>query len=217
MAELASGQVTTEDRTSTGDAIVDFPTKLAWLLLLAVPVAALALQTLIDWIPVRHERPVVRALSLSSGVLLGVVILASIAGIRFVSLTANLWALGAAYFAYCFLVFGIGRLPLSGMQRHTALIIGALPVVYGYFLSTVGLLAIMFTVGAYAKPSQETRLATNLVCTRVEGGGPSGGYALHVHREWPLAPLLHRQVKVIAAKTEFYGPPDCNALRGIPL
>ncbi|ADG11229.1 hypothetical protein B7G68_14225 [Caulobacter segnis] len=196
---------------------MDFLTKLAWILLLVAPAAALMAQAVIDWIPARLQRTTVQALSVSLGVLLGVVALASFAGVRFVPLAANIWTLGAAYFAYCFLAFGIGRLPLRGMPRNVALILAALPIAFGYFLSTVGLLAIMFTVGAYATASKETRLATNLVCTRIEGGGPSGGYALHIHRQWPLLPVLHRQVKVIAAKNEYYGPPDCEALRGTKL
>lgn len=196
---------------------MDFLTKLAWILLLAAPVAALALQTLINWLPARFQRPAIRALSRSLAALLGVVVLANFAGVRFLPLAANIWTLGAAYFAYCFLAFGIGRLPLSGIQKNSALIIAALPVAYGYFFATVGLLAIMFIVGAYATPSKTTRLSENLVCTRIEGGGPSGGYELHVHREWPLAPVLHRQVKVIAAKNEYYGPRDCEALRGTKL
>lgn len=196
---------------------MDFPSKLAWLLLLAAPIAALALQAAIDWAPARFERTVVKPLSLSAGAVLTVVMLASLSGVRFVSLTANLWALGAAYFAYCLLVFGIGRLPLGVMLRNTAVTIGVLPIAFDYFLGTVGLLGIMFAIGAYAAPSKETRLANNLVCTRIEGDGPSGGYELHIHREWPLAPALHRQVKVIAAKNEYYGPRDCEALRGMTL
>lgn len=217
MAQLVTGSLTTEDRALCGDAIVDFPTKLAWILLLAAPVAALALQAAIDWGPARVERTVVKPLSLSACAVLGVVTLASFSGVRFVSLTANLWALGAAYFAYCLLVFGIGRLPLSAILRNTAVSIGVLPIAFGYFLGTVGLLGVMFIVGAYSSPSTETRLARNLVCTRTEGGGPSGGYELHIHREWPLAPVLHRQVKVIAAKNDYYGPRDCEALRGTAL
>lgn len=191
--------------------------KLAWILLLAAPVAALALQALIDQLPARHQGSMVRILSAFLGALLAVVILASLASVRFVPLIANLWTLGAAYFAYCFLAFGVGRLPLRGMARSSALIIGALPVAYGYVLGSVGLLGLLFMVGSYANPPKETRLATNLVCTRIEGGGPSGGYALHVHRKWPLLPVLHRQVRVIAAKNENYGPADCDALRGTRL
>lgn len=217
MVELARASRTTEDRAFSGDAIVDYPTRLAWILLLAAPVAALALQALVDWAPARLERTIAKPLFLSAAAILGVVMLASLAGVRFVSLTANLWALGATYFAYCLLVFGIGRLPVGGLLRNTALIIAVLPIAFGYFLSTVGLLGVMFAVGAYASPSKETRLAKNLVCTRIEGGGPSGGYELHIHREWPLAPVLHRQVKVIAAKNEYYGPRDCEALRGTTL
>ncbi|USQ94251.1 hypothetical protein [Caulobacter sp. RL271] len=162
--------------------------KLVWILLLAAPVAALALRTLINRLPARSQEAAAKPLSLVLGVFLVVVILANLAGIRFVPLIANIWTLAAAYFAYCFLAFGIGRLPLPGLVRSLALVVSALPIAFGYFLGSVGLLGLMFMVGSYANPSKETRLATDLVCTRIDGGGPSGGYALHVHREWAAAP-----------------------------
>jgi hypothetical protein len=193
---------------------VDALLKLVWILLLAAPVAALGLQALIDRLPARGQGSAAKLLSLILGAFLVVVILANLAGIRFVPLIANIWTLAAAYLAYCFLAFGVGRLPLPGMVRSTALIVGVLPIAFGYFLGSVGLLGLMFMVGSYANPSKETRLATDLVCTRIDGGGPSGGYALHVHREWPLLPLLHRQVRVIAAKNEYEGPAQCADLIG---
>lgn len=196
---------------------MDAQLKLIWVLLLAAPIAALALQALIDRLPARHEEVTARLLSITLGGFLALVFLANLAGIRFVPLMANIWTLVAAYFAYCFLAFGVGRLPLRGMVRSSAMIVAALPIAFGYFMSSVGLLALFFMVGSYANPSKETRLATNLVCTRIEGGGPSGGYALHVHREWPLLPLLHRQVRVIAAKNEYEGPAQCADLIGRPL
>lgn len=191
--------------------------KLIWSLLLATPVAALALQALIDRARTEHQGPAARFLSVALGGLLVVVFLANLAGIRFVPLMTNIWTLVAAYFAYCFLVFGIGRLPLRGMIRSSAMIVGALPIAFGYFMCSIGLLGLFFMIGSYANPSKETRLAANLVCTRIEGGGPSGGYALHVHREWPLLPLLHRQVRVITAKNEYEGPAQCRDLIGRPL
>lgn len=193
------------------------PETLAWILLLATPVAALTLQALIDRLPARHQGSTARFLSIALGALLTVVILANLAGIRFVPLMANIWTLATAYFAYCFLAFGIGRLPLRGMARPSAMIAGALPIAFGYFMSSVGALGLLFMVGSYANPSKETQLAANLVCTRIEGGGPSGGYALHIHREWPLLPVLHRQVRVIAAKNEYEGPAQCADLIGRPL
>lgn len=191
--------------------------KLAWILLLIAPVAALVLQASIDRLPSRHQGPTARFLSIVLSALLAVVILATLAGVRFVPLMANILSLGAGYFAYCFLAFGIGRLRLPGMVRSSALIVGALPIAFGYFLGSIGLLGLMFMVGSYANPSKETQLAANLVCTRIEGGGPSGGYALHVHREWPQLPVLHRQVRVIAAKNEYEGPAQCADLIGRPL
>lgn len=193
------------------------PETLAWILLLAAPAAALALRALIDRLPARHRRPTARFLSIALGAVLTVVFLANLAGIRFVPLVANIWTLAVAYFAYCFLAFGIGRLPLPGMVRSSALVVAALPIAFGYFLGSVGALGLLFMAGSYANPSKETQLAANLVCTGIEGGGPSGGYALHVHREWPLLPVLHRQVRVITAKNEYEGPAQCADLIGRPL
>jgi hypothetical protein len=210
LAELARPQNSTEDRDIIGDAIVDAAT-LAWTLLLATPVAALALRALIGRLRPGREAVVAAVLA----IILASVVLPGWAGIRFVPLIANIWTLAAAYFAYCFLVFCIARLPLRGMARASAMIIGALPIAFGYFLGSVGLLGLMFVIGSYAKPPEETmRLTANLVCTRIEGGGPSGGYELHVHREWLLTPLLHREVAVIGAKNEYEGWPVCAELRG---
>jgi len=171
------------------------PVMLVWALLLAAPVAALLLQGLARLLPPRRYAQVVAA----TAVFLALVVAAGLAGIRFVPVLANIWTLAAAYLAYAFLVFSIGRLPWPRMARGTALVVGALPIAHGYFMGTVGLLALMFVAGEYVEPPEQTlRLNHNVTCIVTDGGGLDSVYNLRLHHEWPLAPLLRRQIDVIS-------------------
>lgn len=192
------------------------PVTLVWALLLAAPIAALLLQALVRPLAPRLYAATVAA----AAIFFGMVVVAGLAGIRFVPVMANVWTLGAAYGAYAFLVFSAGRLPWPKAARYTAIVLGALPIAYGYFFGSVGLLALMFVAGEYVDPPRQTvRLSQTITCVMTEGGGLDTTYNLRLHHEWPQAPLLHRQIKVISVgegrlnKT----PADCAELRDHPL
>lgn len=195
-------------------------TKLIWILLLSAPAAALVAHLLINSLPPLFQRRVAKTLAVLSAALLIVVLLAAVAGIRFVPILANIWMLAAAYFGYSFLVLAIERLPSRRMIRLTALVFAALPIAYGYFMSSVGLLALTFTAGLYVDPPLQTvRLNANTICVMTNSGWLDSGHFLRVHHEWPLLPLLHRQTQVIPLNIErpSAGLTDCNTLRGTKL
>lgn len=188
------------------------PLILVWLLLLAAPIAALLLQTLARRLPQRAYVVTVVA----SAVFLGAIVAAAMAGIRFVPVLANIWMLATAYAAYAFLVFSIGRLPWPAMARYSALVVASLPIAHGYFMGSVGLLALMFVAGEYVDPPRQTfRLSQNTTCVLTEGGGLDTAYTLRLHHEWPQAPWLHRQIDtaMVGEGRESQIAADCAELR----
>jgi len=192
------------------------PVTLVWALLLGAPIAALLLQTLARSLAPRSYK----ATAIATAAFLCAVVAAGMTGIRFVPVLANVWTLAAAYAAYAFLVFSIGRLPWPRTARHAAIVLGALPIAYGYFLGSVGLLGLMFTAGEYVDPPKQTlRLSQNITCVMTEGGGLDSVYSLRLHQEWPLAPLLHLQTKVISVEEGRLNQAaaDCAELRDRPL
>jgi hypothetical protein len=181
---------------------------LVWTLLLGAPVAGFVLQRL------AAETLTPRRYAMVAAILAGFIVLvigACMLDIRFVPILPNVLVPAAAYVAYVFLLFSIRKLPWPPTSRAATFLIAGLPVALGYFLGTVGGLGVLFIAGEYAKPRQFVKLEANMVCTQVEGGGPSGGYALHIHREWPLAPLLHRKVRTLSFKN---AGESCEGLRG---
>jgi hypothetical protein len=142
------------------------------------------------------------------------VILAVALGVRFISLTANIATLAISYAAYVVLVLSLSSRIRSPIAGRLVLAVTLIPVAFGYFLGTIGALGLLFSVGEFEGPTSATRLAPGLVCVRTEGGGPSGGYTLRVHREWSLAPFLHREVRTLGFDNEGEGPASCDALRG---
>ena len=195
--------------------------KLIWILLLSAPVAALIAQILVKVLPSSLQMNIAKALLWASIVWLVAMGLAGCTGVRFVPILANIWALAIAYFAYCFLAFATGWLPWHRTARLTTLAVATLPIAYGYFMGTVGLLALTFEADRYIDPPLQTvGLDANTVCimTNAEGWLDTV-HLLRVHKEWQLAPILHRQTQVIPVTTEqpSAGPTDCEALRGRPL
>ena len=188
------------------------PVILVWTLLLGAPIAGLLLQALARRLPLRAYLATVAA----TAVFLGVVTAAGMIGIRFVPVLANIWILATAYAAYAFLVFSIGRLPWPAMARYGALIVAALPIAHGYFMGSVGLLALMFVASEYVDPPRQTlRLNQNITCLLTEGGGLDTAYTLRLHHEWPLAPWLHRQTDtaLVEEGRESQIAADCAELR----
>lgn len=188
------------------------PLMLVWTLLLGAPIAALLLQALARRLTPRAYVATVAA----SALFLGAVIAAGLAGIRFVPVLANIWILAMAYAAYAFLVFSIGRLPWPAMARYSALVVAALPIAHGYFMGSIGLLALMFVAGEYVDPPRQTlRLSQNTTCVLTEGGGLDTAYTLRLHHEWPLTPWLHRQTDaaLVGEGRESQIAADCAELR----
>lgn len=190
------------------------PATLAWMLLLGAPVVGGGLHLAVrDRLSTEPRRAMMWLLS--AGV--GLAILAAAFGVRFVSLTANIIVAAIAYGAYVLLVLSLSAMRRSSVAKHIILAVALIPVAFGYFLGTIGALGLRFTVGEFEAQANTTSLAPGLTCVRTEGGGPSGGYTLRVHREWPLAPFLHREVRALGFSKEGKGPASCDALRGRPL
>ncbi|ATC32371.1 hypothetical protein CA606_08405 [Caulobacter vibrioides] len=186
---------------------------LAWMLLLGAPVVGACLHLAIkDRLSTRSRLAFMGLLA----AVVGLAILAVAFGVRFVSLTANIATLAAVYAAYVALALSLSSRIRSPIAGRLILAVTLIPVVFGYFLGTVGALGLLFTVGEFENQTSITRLAPGVLCTRTDGGGPSGGYTLRVHREWPLAPFLHREVKTLGFRREGEGPASCDALRGRP-
>lgn len=190
------------------------PATLAWMLLLGAPVVGGGLHLAVrDRLSTEPRRAMMWLLS--AGV--GLVILAAAFGVRFVSLTANIIVAAIAYGAYVLLVLSLSAMRRSSVAKHIILAVALIPVAFGYFLGTIGALGLLFTVGEFEAQANTTFLAPGLTCVRTEGGGPSGGYTLRVHREWSLTPFLHREVGALGFSNEGKGPTSCDALRGRPL
>lgn len=190
------------------------PAILAWMLLLGAPALGLGLHlAVMDGLSTRRRVLVVSLLMAA----VGLVILAAAWGVRFISLVANIVVLAAAYAAYVAAALSLSSMRRSVVARRVVLVVALTPVAFGYFLGTVGALGLLFVVGEFEDGVKATRLAPGLVCIRTNGGGPSGGYALRIHREWPLVPVIHREVRTLAFREEGEGPATCDALSEPPL
>jgi hypothetical protein len=119
-----------------------------------------------------------------------------LAGISFTEPVFNGASLVAGYFAYCFLASVCWLIP-NIVVRIIALVIAAIPVVFGYLLSTIGILALMFVVGDYTRPPDRVeQMAPGLTC-RVTGWGAVGassGYAVNLFQTFSAIPFLERRV-----------------------
>ncbi|BEV12168.1 hypothetical protein ATDW_26640 [Asticcacaulis sp. DW145] len=155
-----------------------------WGGLLGAPVLAYLVQ--------RFGRPQNHTLLPLSFAVLAVVALAWAVGLRFTSPLANLMALALAYTAYAFLAWegwGIGDKRIG--LRMILKFVTVLPIVFGYFMATIGLLGLSFLFGDFTgKPGHAETLAPGIGCEiRTQSGGPSWGTtAVSVHRE--LTPFL---------------------------
>lgn len=185
------------------------PAILAWKLLLGAPVVGAGLHFAgKDRLSAKRRRAMMWLLSTG----IGLVILSAAFGVRFVSLAANIIVLAIAYVAYVLLALSLGSMRRS-VAKRIVVAAALIPVAFGYFLGTIGALGLLLSMAEFEAQANTTSLAPGLTCVRTEGGGPSGGYTLRVHREWPLAPFLHREVRTLGFPREGEGPASCEALR----
>jgi len=119
-----------------------------------------------------------------------------LAGVSFTEPVFNGVSFVAGYFAYCLLASACWLIP-SIVVRILALVIAAIPIVFGYILSTVGVLGLMFIVADYTRPPDSVeQMAPGLTC-RVTGWGAVGassGYAVNLYQTWSAVPFLERRV-----------------------
>jgi len=99
-----------------------------------------------------------------------------------------------AYGAYCFLAVSCWQIKFLPL-RIPALLGAAIPICAGYFMSTVGLLGLMFIVGDYTRAPESTeQIDMGLEC-RVTGWGmvaSASGYTVHLYKSWSWLPFMER-------------------------
>lgn len=188
---------------------------LVWMLIVATPPVALGAFLFLRRFAPRGVAPTVWIFL----AVLAVVIVAGEAGVRFVEPLANIWALTIAYAAYCFVTASSTLLPWPKWARITATGLAALPIMYGYVLGTVGVLALFFITYDYTEaPLERVSLAPGVVCTKTSWGALDvGGYNLRIHRQW--SSFMWREEKIVSIDLEHpdRGPQHCADLRGMKL
>jgi hypothetical protein len=121
-------------------------------------------------------------------------------GFSFKDPLPNFVAFTIAYAAYCLLAVFCWRIP-SLFIRIPALLLAAIPICFGYVLSSIGALGLMFIVGDYTSPPRLTeQIRPDLIC-RITGWGTAvtaSGSTVHLYQSWPWLPLLERSVASIS-------------------
>ena len=137
-----------------------------------------------------------RRLLWTSAVVMALVLLSQFIRIRFTSVYLNIFTFTLAYLAYCFLVASTWRIE-SKLIRFVSVAVMHIPIAIGYVLGTIGFLGLILIVMQETEPSQKTeQLASNLNCeVRYWGGfGSESGYAVNLHKQWPLLPFIEKKV-----------------------
>jgi hypothetical protein len=159
------------------------------LLLLAPPGAAVLVHIMRRWIP-----PTLPWVLGVAGVIVVIGAGGAIAGVRFMSGSANVVALWIIYSAYCVLAFALGLIKRP-LLRWPLQLMSFAPIAYGYFFGTVGALALLFLIGdAVEQPVETQRFRGGLICEIInqdEGPG-SNGHILYVYKSWSPLPLRQR-------------------------
>lgn len=113
-------------------------------------------------------------------------------GLRFTHPILNICALTLGYTAYAFLVVdGWGISHKAWIIRTLVTTITALPILFGYFLATIGFLALLFIFHDFTGgPRYSEQLAPGIGCeVRLNDGGPSWG-TIHVSLHRDVLPFL---------------------------
>jgi hypothetical protein len=155
-----------------------------WGGLFGAPVAGLLINSF--W---QGER---RTMLISAVAIITLISLTFFIGLRFTWPILNISTLLLAYTAYALLtVDGWGISHKRFILRALATTITALPIVFGYFLATIGFLGLLFLFGDFTgRPGHAETLAPGIGCEiRTQSGGPSWGTTVvSVHSE--LTPFL---------------------------
>jgi hypothetical protein len=187
--------------------------QLVWVLLLAAPPATLALYLVMG----RLFPPSLKAAAWVAGAILLMVAGAWLTRIRFVSIPANIWALAIAYGAYAFLAISLIRLPWSRWVRIVSVVLAALPIAYGYFVGTVGVLVLWIVANDYVqRPLETVQIAPGIICTKTSWGGfDMGGYRLHIYQRWSATPFVWREIRTMPVDpiNAHSGPMACGDLK----
>jgi hypothetical protein len=136
-------------------------------------------------------------LVLAAGMALGGVAAAMAMRISFASDFANFLSVALAYFAYCIVVVCLWRIP-NRVLRWTVIAVTAVPILVGYILATVGVLALMFIIGDETiPPSHHEVIPPNYTCTIRRWGNATSdsGYRVTLFQHWALLPFLRREAQ----------------------
>jgi hypothetical protein len=164
---------------------------LIWYSILFIPALAVcAFIATRRWLPQLRIRFV-----LGCGVLVVSLSLLIAFRVSFASTTFNLYAIAAAYLAYCYVAVSFWRIRRP-LIRIITLGIAAIPVVVGYALGTVGEMALGFAVGDYTRPPEYTELVQPGVTCRITTWGwiPSSGLTVHLYKTWAHIPFLEKEI-----------------------
>jgi hypothetical protein len=178
---------------------------LIWIGLLGAPVLAVVIFILL------RQRPFQARSVIVAGSVLLLYLAVACSGLSFVAVPVNFASFVIAYFAYSFLAVMCLRIPAKAVRILT-FVIAIIPIGFGYILSTIGILGLMFIVGDYASPPNRVeQMAAGLTC-RVTGWGSAGsssGYAVGLYQSWNRIPFLERKILgVSVVQAGYSGPPQ---------
>lgn len=165
---------------------------LSWICLVGLPPLALTISFFISGrrSSVRWLVPIVCIAILVTSILIIKL------GFSFTTPGANVGWLWLCYFAYCLIAafcFAVSNVWL----RAVAIVITATPILLGYALGTIGIMAFFWIFGdALAPPSRTVVVSDGLVCKTDEWGSAvtDSGYTIRLYHIWPTVPFIHKEV-----------------------
>jgi hypothetical protein len=166
---------------------------LVWGSLLAIPPFAIVIFTLIRKRSFQIQSKMFRV----AAIWIVLTVAAFVLKISFSIPFANFIWLIITYFSYCYASLYLCWKIHQKVIRFIVLGSAAIPVCFGYVLSTIGVLGLMFIVGDYVRPpNQIEKMKPSLVCeTTLWGMAASDeGYIVHLYRFWPVVPFVRKEV-----------------------
>lgn len=179
-----------------------------WLTLLTAPPIAVGAFAVIRRRPARLQA-VVAGCTLVIAATIGL----AFGQVSFTLPMANTICMALSYLGYCFVAAACLaiRRPLA---RYSALIVALLPIVIGYLLGSIGLLALLFVVGDYSDPPLRVEHPQQNLTCRVTAWGMAAsdsGHTVHLYRRWPLLPGLEKEVVRIVVNETHPDPLQTDA------